>query len=693
MKKTSLFGLTAIILLLLFNISTYSNGVSVVNAATGVYLKLSSSNVYVNCESQVSIVTATQVFLNNLGADKNVKYAFPLQEGASATSLRWKINGIWYQAQINPNSQDTGMPGGNMNANLKAHLGSTPLFFTIPQTVKQDSLLIIELKYVKLLAYSFGNVNFTFPNAYTLIQTMPLASQILDFNLTSPRTIDSIRMLSNHTITEFSNNGNYAHIKSEIYESSATANYQIKYSLNLNQLGLYSYSTLIPQSQLPDSLGGFFTFIAEPDPSANTQVIKKVFTLIIDRSGSMSGNKMIQAKDAAKFIVNNLNEGDKFNIVDFMDYAYAFRPYHVNYYLNSKDSAITYINALQANGLTNISGAFSLAVPQFSAANDSTANIIIFFTDGHPTTGITNTTQLLLHIRNLIISTETNIFLYCFGIGSDVNVQLLTLMGSQNKGLTEFLGNDELYSRITDFYLRIRNPVLLTPSVTFNPNNVIEVYPSPLPNLYKGQQMIVSGRYLQPGPVTVTLSGFAFNHPVSYQYTFNRVDSADSRYQFLTKIWAKQKIEYLLVLYYALNPNDPVAIALKNQIIQISISYGVLSPFTSFGSLTGQPEINNEITEVSGTYLLSGNYPNPFNPSTKIKLTVNKNIYKSAYIRIYNSIGQLIKVIEFRINGKGIYEIIWNGELENGLMAASGVYFYLIDLGDVYLKSKMVLLK
>lgn len=693
MKKSTLFGYVTIILTLLFNINIYSNGVSVVNAATGVYLKLTDSYVHVNCESQVSIVTATQKFLNNLTEDKNVKYAFPLQDGASATGLRWKINGIWYQAQINPSAQDTGLPGGNMNANLRTHLGSTPLFFTIPQTVKKDSVLIIELKYVKLLPYSFGNVNFSYPNAYTLIQSLPLASQILDFNLTSPRTIDSIRLLSTHPVTEFSNNGNYAHIKSEIYESAATLNYSLKYSLNLNQLGLYSYSTLIPQNQLPDSLGGFFTFIAEPDPSANTQIIKKVFTLIIDRSGSMSGNKMIQAKDAAKFIVNNLNEGDKFNIVDFMDYAYAFRPYHVNYYLNSKDSAISYIYALQANGLTNISGAFSLAVPQFSSANDSTANIIIFFTDGQPTAGITNTTQLLLHIRNLIISTETNIFLYCFGIGSDVNVQLLTLMGAQNNGLTEFLGNDELYSRITDFYLRIRNPVLLTPTITFNPSNVIEVYPSPLPNLYKGQQMIVSGRYLQPGPVNVTLSGFAFNHPVTYQYSFNRVDSADSRYQFLTKLWAKQKIEYLLVLYYALNPNDPVAIALKNQIIQISISYGVLSPFTSYGTITGTSEINNEITEVSETYKLAGNYPNPFNPSTNIKLIVNKNIFRTAYIRIYNSIGQLIKIIEFKINGKGIYEVTWNGDLNNGHKAASGVYFYIVDIGDVYLKSKMVLLK
>lgn len=692
MTIRSLFTLFISILTISLSSHLYSNGVSVVNAATGIYLKLTSSDVLVNCESQVSVVTATQIFLNNLGADKNIKYAFPMPEGASAISLRWKINGLWYQAQINPNSQDTGLPGGSMNNNLKTHLGSTPLFFTIPQTVKTDSSLIVELKYVKLLPYSFGNVTFTFPNNYSLIQTAILNSQVLDFNLSSPRTIDSIRLVSTQPVTEFSNNGTTAHIKSVLMESAANQNYSVKYSLNLNQLGLYSYTTLIPQAQLPDSLGGFFTFIAEPDPGSN-QVIKKTFTLIVDRSGSMSGDKIIQARNASKFIVNNLNDGDKFNIVDFSDNVLSFRPGHVNYTNQSRDSALNYINAFIASGGTNISGAFSTAVPQFSTSNDSSANIIIFFTDGQATSGITNTTQLLAHVRNLIISTETNIFLYCFGIGSDVNVQLLTLLGSQNKGLAEFLGNDELYSRITDFYLRIRNPVLLSPTISFSPSNVIEVYPSPLPNLYKGQQMIVSGRYLQPGPVTVTLSGYAFNQPVSYQYSFNRIDTADSRYQFLTKIWAKQKIDYLLVLYYALNPSDPAALALKAQIIQISIAYGVLSPFTSFGSVTAVNEPVNEPNINAETYVLTGNYPNPFNPSTTIKLQVNKQIFKTAYVRIYNITGQLIKVIRFNINGKGIYEIPWDGTLSTGLNAPSGVYFYVIDLGEILLNNKMVLLK
>lgn len=692
MKKTTLFGSLLFILLISSSNFIYSNGVSVVNAATGVYLKLIQSNVLVNCESQVAVVTGTQYFLNNLGADQNIKYAFPLPEGASAIGLRWKINGTWYIAQITPNSQDTGLPGGNMNANLRTHLGPTPLFFTIPQTVLRDSILIVELKYVKLLPYSFGNVIFSFPNDYHLIQTSILNSQVLDFNLSSPRTIDSIRMLSSHPVTEFSNNGSNAHVRSELFEAAANQNYSIKYSLNLNQLGLYSYSTKIPQNQLPDSLGGFFTFIAEPDPGSN-QVIRKTFTLIVDRSGSMSGNKIIQARNASKFIVENLNDGDKFNIVDFSDNVLSFRNTHVPYTNGARDSALAYINAFVASGGTNISGAFSTAVPQFNTVSDSTANIIIFFTDGQATSGITNTTQLLAHVRNLIVSTETNIFLYCFGIGSDVNVQLLTLLGSQNNGLAEFLGNDELYSRITDFYLRIRNPVLLSPSISFSPANVIEVYPSPLPNLYKGQQMIVSGRYLQAGQVTVTLSGYAFNHPVSYQYSFNRIDSADSRYQFLTKIWAKQKIEYLLILYYALDPTDPAAIALKNQIIQLSIAYGVLSPFTSYGSITGTPEANNEISVSAEVYSLGGNYPNPFNPSTTIKLKVNRNIFDKGYIRIFNALGQLVKVIEFNVNGKGTYEILWNGKLSSGLQAPSGVYFYVVDIGGVILNSKMVLIK
>ena len=694
MKKL-IFTLAFFFVLSFIHCTGYSNGVGVINANIGVYLKLQSSGVNISVESQIAVITSTQTFLNNLSTDTTMTFAFPLPEGASATGLRWKVNGVWYQAPISPTPQDSTLPGGSMNSNLKTYLGETPLIFPVPNRVKKDSVIVVELTYVELLPYKFGNVDFGYPNDYRLIQTSILDVQEMNFLLSSSRTIDSIKSLSSHPLTKLTNTGNIAHVRTFLTESPASENYGVRYSLNQTQLGLYDFSTNIADSLLPDTLGGFFVFIAEPDPGSTADVIDKVFTLIVDRSGSMSGNKIIQARNAANFIVNNLNEGDKFNVVDYSSNIRSFRNAHVPYTPQSRDSAVTYISSLIASGGTNISGAFDVAVPQFSTASDSSANIIIFLTDGHPTVGITNTNQLVTHVTDLIETTETRIFLYSFGIGPSVNQQLLTLMSAQNNGLAEFLGNDQLEERITDFYLKIRNPVLLNTQVTFSSNWVHEIYPDPLPNLYIGQQMLVTGRYLQPGPVTVTLSGQAFNQNVSYGYNLNLSDSAAGSYQFLTKIWAKQKIENLLIEYYSLDPNTPQAMALKQEIIDLSIAYGVISPFTSFGNPTGVPgeEGTEEEVNIPGNYKLLGNYPNPFNPSTTIKFGVGKNLFKIVNIKIYNSAGQLVKILSVNVTGKGVYEVKWDGTLADGIVAPSGLYFYIVDFGDEILSSKMILLK
>lgn len=692
MIKPRLLYLISFILFITYS-NSFSNGVAVVNASTGIYLKLTGSTINTSVEMQVSITKSQQLFQNNLGGDKTTAFAFPLPDGASATELKWKLNGVWHVAPISPSPQDTSLPGGAMNANLRSYLGAKPLFFSIPEIVRRDSLLVVEITYVQLLKYDFGSVFYDYPNDYRLIQNQIIEFQEMTFNLTSPRTIDSIRLVSSNPLDTISNNGNTATVVSNQYSSIPSVNYKIKYSLNLNELGLFSYSTRIPNSVLPDSLGGFFLFIAEPNPGTTANIINKVFTLILDRSGSMSGTKIVQAKNAATYIINNLNQGDKFNIVDFESNVYSFRNRHVLYSTQTRDSALLYVQNIQASGGTNISGAYSLAVPQFNVANDSTANIIIFLTDGVPTVGITQTTPLLNHVRNLIQSTETKIFLYSFGIGADVDQQLLTLMSSQNSGFAEFLLNDQVEERITNFYRRIKNPVLLSPSLSFSSAYINNVYPNPLQNLYIGQQMIVTGRYTESGPLNVILSGMAFNHPVTYDYNFNRIDTPDVRYQFLTKIWAKQKIENLLIQYYGLNPNSPEALALKQQIISLSVAYGVISPFTSFGNPT---RINNENIETlneselnfPGNFKIAGNYPNPFNPTTTIKFYVKNNYHGNATIRIFNSIGQLIDVINISVNGKGIYSLKWDAG-----KFSTGIYFYSLNIGNEIVYSKMLYLK
>ena len=689
------------LLLLAIVLSTQlmSNGVAIFDAEDGYCFQLVNSDVNVVIENQVSIVTSTQTFKNDEDFPHFVKYAFPLFEDASATGLRWFVENTWFEAEISPTVQDSTMPGpGETAANLEDFLGSTPLYFNIPQGVQPDSLLKVELTYVQLLPYEFGDVSFQYLNNYSLIQSGMVEQQNLRIELYSDRTIDSVELIS-HNPTLLINDGNYAEIEVQILYLPANTNYELSYTLNSDELGLFGMSTSILPVDVPDEYGsGYFVFIAEPDPNDGVDVIDKVFTLIVDRSGSMSGNKIIQARNASSFIVENLNEGDRFNIVDFSSSVSSCWDSHAEYNPATEEIALDYISSINASGSTNISEAFNVAVPQFDTANDDTANIIIFFTDGEATAGVTETNSLLEYVQNLIIQTATDINLFTFGIGPSVNTQLLTLLASQNNGLSEFLGSDDLEEIITQFYLTIRNPVLLNTSMSFMPEGIVlETYPEILPNLYQGQQMIVAGRYTQPVNVSVSLSGNAFGVPVTYDYELVLVDSASTRYQFLTKIWAKSKIEDLLIEYYTLDEDSAEAQILYDEIVEISLAYGVMTPFTSFtppGTDSDDETIEDgENNNSPVSYSLLGNYPNPFNPTTAIKFQVSNELNKIVVIKVYNIKGQLVKLLAMRVNGNGIYEIVWPGLDQKGIKVSSGTYFYTIDFGNAILSSKMVMIK
>lgn len=697
MPKPRLLAVSFILSSLLFSGYLYANGVCVVNAANNTNLLLLESSVDVLVENQIALTKTRQVFRNSTGASTNSKYAFPLSESASAIELRWQVNGQWYLANISSQPPDTTLPGGEggISQQLQDYLGATPLLFDLPQIIAPDSAIIVELTYVELLPYQFGDVDFSYPNDYSLIQSTAVNQQSLIFRLNSARSIESLQLLSSHNLFQLINTGNEALLETNDPNEPLDENYAIRYSLNLDQLGLFDFSTRIADSTLPDSLGGFLTFVAEPDPGNSTEVIDKVFTLVVDRSGSMRGNKIVQARNAARFIVENLNPGDYFNIVDFSSSVASFRSEHVPFNAVNLAEATNYINGFAANGGTNISGAFDLAVPQFASASDSTANIIIFFTDGQATVGITNTELLVNHITNLVDNTETGVLIFSFGIGTDANEQMLTLLSNANGGLAEFLGVDELFDRITDFYLRIRNPVLLNTAISFDPPVVTEVYPAPLPNLYQGQQMIVTGRYRQSGPVNVTLEGEAFGLPVSYQYALTLADTAVTRYQVLPKIWAKQKITFLLIEYYSLAEGDPAREAIRDQIVALSVGYGVISPFTGFSG--GDPVAIDEFADdseiLAADFTLLGNYPNPFNPETTIRLKVNSLKFGIVKVKIYNALGQIVRVLTLTVNGPGQYEVRWDGRLQDGSAAGSGHYFYLVEFENTILAGKMTLLK
>lgn len=696
------------------SISAYvlSNGVIIPDSANIKYLPLISSTVDVSVDGQVAITTATQVFLNTTEDSLKIQYAFPMPLGASALALSYKTSNTWYEAKFSATEQDS-ISGGNettVDNELLTYLGENPLVYSLDQTIRADSTLTIELVYVELLEYKLGKVNYNYPNDYDIIADSIdrlIDQQKMHFSLLSDRTITDVKLLS-HTADSINNTGNEADIYYTVTGANANQDYSVQYMLSQEELGLYSYSTFLPDTMIPDPYGkGFFLFVAEPDPSENQKVIDKVFTLIIDRSGSMSGDKIVQARNAAKFITQNLNLGDKFNIIDFASDIRSFRGEHVDFTAANESAALDYIDNLLATGSTNISGAFGEAIPQFSAASSNTANIIIFFTDGQQTAGITNTDLLIEYVDNLVLQNEAKISIFTFGIGSSTNERLLATLAANNNGLADFLGNDELEAKITEFYLLIRNPVLINTSIQTEPDILEEIYPVRLPNLYKGQQMIFGGRYDESVPFQLTLSGEAFGDPVSYAYEPVLSDSIISQYAFIPKIWAKQKIETLLTEYYRLNPSTSQADSIKSVIIDISLDYRVISPFTSFKgsfkteggsdqSYTGGYATKVETLEFdklpqaeNKILMTCWNYPNPFSQSTTIAFEVAGGTLGQVTISIYDALGRLVAEYFIAIEGNDEYKFIWN-PAENRPDLAAGLFGYTIRMNGETLKGMMI---
>lgn len=101
--------------------------------------------------------------------------------------------------------------------------------------------------------------------------------------------------------------------------------------------------------------------------------------------------------------------------------------------------------------------------------------------------------------------------------------------------------------------------------------------------------------------------------------------------------------------------------------------------------------ISSENSNMIEEYALYGNYPNPFNPGTHIRFSIDKPGFVN--LSIYNIKGQLVHQIGHRYSNSGYQQIYWNGMDHNKKTLSSGIYFYKLDHGSGTIHGKMLLSK
>ncbi|MFA6456306.1 MAG: FlgD immunoglobulin-like domain containing protein [Bacteroidota bacterium] len=136
-------------------------------------------------------------------------------------------------------------------------------------------------------------------------------------------------------------------------------------------------------------------------------------------------------------------------------------------------------------------------------------------------------------------------------------------------------------------------------------------------------------------------------------------------------------------------PNEGVSLFIGTVKVPTEIRWTQFGDVFNFGTIV--TALGGDLRSLPKTFSISQNYPNPFNPSTTIRYELPKDA--SVSLKIYNMLGEEIATVVNNHQSAGFYSIEWDGKTQDGVSAASGVYFYHITAGDFKKTMKMVLIK
>ena len=224
---------------------------------------------------------------------------------------------------------------------------------------------------------------------------------------------------------------------------------------------------------------GHFLFLFSPNPDQfQTDVMPKDIVFVIDESGSMGGQKILQAKNALKFILRQLNDDDTFTIVNFDSNVEVYSEVLEPVSTGEISSAVGYVDGINAGGGTHINDALLKALDIFQrSSRDDAMNVIIFLTDGRAS----NANDIIINnVRTANVENAVDASIFSFGVGTSVNTHLLDTISRENNGATTYvLPGESIEVAMTDLYFRIASPLLTDITIEFQGITPYDIFPSP----------------------------------------------------------------------------------------------------------------------------------------------------------------------------------------------------------------------
>jgi Ca-activated chloride channel homolog len=541
-------------------------------------LALVRHRVRVEVDRQASVTTVEQVFLNNTDRQLEAQYVFPIPRGATMSRFTMLVNGKEKAGEVVEKNQARQIYNSIVrraeDPGLLEYLGGEVFRANIFPIAPRGSQTIT-LRFEQILNAQDSLVNYTYPvrastkrgptvqGEFSIEATIKSAAPIL--NVYSP----------SHAITVARPDDREARVTFFDRRTTLDKDFTVYYSVSDKEIGL----NLV--TYRPDAAGpGYFMLLLAPKTTLQVErVVERDIVFVIDTSGSMAGEKIKQARNALKYLVSKLNDGDRFNIVTFSSFAETWQKGLVGA-KEKRDEALKFAETLLAQGGTDIAGAFDAAA-SILMTDSNRPSYCVFMTDGKPTMGETTDPKKII---SKVIAAKggkngESLRVFTWGVGYDLDTHLLDDMAIRGGGVSEYVRPEEdIATKIAAFANKAAQPVLtgIELKVLGDKVQLVNLHPRALPDLYAGGQIVLLGRYTGDGDIAMQLTGRVNGKTETFTYE-GKFAKAEPKFAFIEILWAQRRIGHLL---------DEIRLRgeskeLVDDVIRLSKEYGIQTPYTS----------------------------------------------------------------------------------------------------------------
>lgn len=557
--------------------SASAQGILLPNGDGATPLRQTEQRVHFQVTDDLTVAHVTHEFRNETDTALEAIYYFTLPKGATTTDFAMWMDGKRIKGEVLPRERARAVYDSIVSrlrdpALLETSDGDlfTASIYPIPPRGTQR----IEVEFAMPNLHKNGLLQLHYPISRSEVG----AAERLSFeaDIDSRNEITSIQAPYDEPTRRI--DGRQAEVKIERNKAQRD-DIALLVATSGDDLGL-SLVTFDPDGNEGDE-GYFMATLSASSDLLREGALDRQMTIVIDRSGSMAGGKLAQAQVMLRKTIDSLGERDTFNLISFSrDTELLFATPRAATRGN-RDEALRFVDGLVADGDTNIEAALRVALEQ--PTRSGRPHAVVFVTDGLPTRGERDIDALLQLAKGSRTQRDdrpvTSSRIFSFGVGYDVNTRLLDGIARNGDGESGYVRPSEDISDIVGgFVAGLASPLVTGLQLDFG-DQVTDLHPRILPDLYPGRPITVFGRFSSPMSQEVTLRGQARSGSVRTSFGAEFGSSTDSaNAAFVGNLWAARHVADLLDTIRI----DGASPERVRTVTEVATRWGIVTPYTSF---------------------------------------------------------------------------------------------------------------